>query len=176
MKTPVRQIKTSIKEENKGSSGHPTQYDAPKGSKRDKQLIQTKKDFEKAKRLRKKGKTKRAKALEKRAYRRRDRMEKKELAKKESATIIENKLREFIRAVLSEKLSKKTKATLKKKAEKRGLTPGSVYKEFQKGLAAYATSGSRKGMSAHQWAHARVNSANPSKKWAVVKKSKAKKK
>ena len=74
------------------------------------------------------------------------------------------------------KLSDATKATLKKKAEKRGLTPGSVYAEYRKGLAAWATSGSRKGMSQHQWAHARVNSANPSKSWAVVKKSKKKKK
>ena len=73
-------------------------------------------------------------------------------------------------------LSASTKATLKKKAEKRGLTPGSVYAEFRKGLAAWATSGSRKGMSQHQWAHARVNSATPSKPWAVVKKSKSKKK
>ena len=81
-----------------------------------------------------------------------------------------------IREVLQEELSKKVKKSLDKKAEKRGLTKGSVYKEFEKGLAAYASSGSRKGMTAHQWAHARVNSANPSKKWAVVKKSKAKKK
>ena len=72
-------------------------------------------------------------------------------------------------------LSAATKATLKKKAEKRGLTPGSVYAEYKKGLAAWATSGSRKGMSQHQWAHARVNSATPSKSWAVVKKAKKKK-
>jgi hypothetical protein len=73
-------------------------------------------------------------------------------------------------------LSAKTKATLKKKAEKRGLTPSSVYAEYKKGLAAWASSGSRKGMSQHQWAHARVNSATPSKPWAVVKKAKKKKK
>ena len=72
-------------------------------------------------------------------------------------------------------LSAATKATLKKKAEKRGLTPGSVYAEYRKGLAAWATSGSRKGMSQHQCAHARVNSATPSKPWAVVKKAKKKK-
>ncbi len=71
-------------------------------------------------------------------------------------------------------LSAATKETLKKKANKRGLTPSSVYAEFRKGLAAWATSGSRKGMSQHQWAHARVNSANPSKSWAVVKKAKKK--
>ena len=74
------------------------------------------------------------------------------------------------------KLSAKTKETLKKKAKKRGLTPSSVYAEYRKGLAAYYSSGSRKGMSAHQWAHARVNSANPSKSWAVVKKAKGGKK
>lgn len=73
-------------------------------------------------------------------------------------------------------LSAATKETLKKKANKRGLTPSSVYAEFRKGLAAWATSGSRKGMSQHQWAHARVNSATPSKSWAVVKKAKSKKK
>ena len=67
-------------------------------------------------------------------------------------------------------LSAATKETLNKKADKRGLTRGSVYAEYRKGLAAWATSGSRKGMSQHQWAHARVNSATPSKPWAVVKK------
>ena len=58
--------------------------------------------------------------------------------------------------------------SLDKKADKRGLTRGSVYSEFRKGLAAYYTSGSRKGMSAHQWAHARVNSANPSTLWEFL--------
>ena len=77
-------------------------------------------------------------------------------------------------ALLNRHKSKYT--TLKKKAEKRGLTPGSVYQEYRKGLAAWASSGSRKGMGQHQWAMARVNSATPSKSWAVVKKSKAKKK
>lgn len=76
----------------------------------------------------------------------------------------------------SRDLSARTKATLKKKAEKRGLTPSSVYAEYRKGLAAWATSGSRKGMSQHQWAHARVNSATPSKPWACVKKANKKKK
>lgn len=70
------------------------------------------------------------------------------------------------------KLSKAVKKSLNKKADKRCLTRGSVYAEFRAGLGAFYTSGSRKGMSAHQWAHARVNSANPSKKWAKVKKRK----
>ena len=156
-------------------ASHPGQYGAAQGSKRDKQLDQTKKDFEKAKKLRKDGKTKEEKELEQRAYKRRDRMEKKE-RKDESVIMSESELRELISSVLEEELSAKVKKSLDKKAEKRGLTKGSVYKEFEKGLAAFATSGSRKGMTAHQWAHARVNSATPSKKWAVVKKSKAKKK
>jgi len=69
-------------------------------------------------------------------------------------------------------LSAAVKKSLDKKADKRCLTRGSVYSEFRKGLAAFLSSGSRKGMSAHQWAHARVNSANPSKSWASVKKRK----
>ena len=74
-------------------------------------------------------------------------------------------------------LSAKTKETLNKKADKRGYTRGSVYQEYRKGLAAFYTSGSRKGMTAHQWAMARVNSAlQGGKSWATVKKSKAKKK
>ena len=73
-------------------------------------------------------------------------------------------------------LSAAVKKSLDKKADKRGLTRGSVYAEFRKGLAAFLSSGSRKGMSAHQWAHARVNSANPSKSWASVKKKKGGKK
>jgi len=69
-------------------------------------------------------------------------------------------------------LSAAVKKSLDKKADRRCLTRGSVYSEFRKGLAAFLSSGSRKGMSAHQWAHARVNSANPSKSWASVKKRK----
>ena len=69
-------------------------------------------------------------------------------------------------------LSAAVKKSLNKKADKRCLTRGSVYTEFRKGLAAFLSSGSRKGMSSHQWAHARVNSANPSKSWASVKKRK----
>ena len=76
----------------------------------------------------------------------------------------------------SKGLSAAVKKSLDKKADRRGLTRGSVYAEFRKGLAAFLSSGSRKGMTAHQWAHARVNSANPSKSWAVVKKKKGGKK
>lgn len=166
----IKEKHPELFKEYKDSSGHPAQYGAPEGSKRDKQLDQTQADLKRAKKLRKDGKAKQAKELEQRAYARRQRMEESNLIQ-----LTESQLREFIRGVLNEKLSKKTKETLKKKAEKRGLTPGSVYAEFRKGLAAWATSGSRKGMSQHQWAHARVNSATPSKSWAVVKKSKKKK-
>jgi hypothetical protein len=161
---------------------HLRQYGAPQGSKRDKQLDQTKADLKKAAELKKQGKTKQAEKLKQKAYRRRERMEKKERGKKSFKNVprkdTKNESRDLqrIRSIIREELSKKTKATLRKKAEERGLTPGSVEQEYKKGLAAWASSGSRKGMSQHQWAMARVNSANPSKKWAVVKKSKAKKK
>lgn len=75
-------------------------------------------------------------------------------------------------------LSKKTMDTLRRKAKASGYTAGSLASEYRKGLGAFYTSGSRKGMGAHQWAMARVNSAigkgNPS--WANLKRSKAKKK
>ena len=104
---------------------------------------------------------------------RKKKAKKKRSAKKRSAK--KGKRKSAKKKSSSGGLSAATKATLKKKAEKRGLTPGSVYAEYRKGLAAWATSGSRKGMSQHQWAHARVNSATPSKPWAVVKKAKKKK-
>ena len=170
MKNFLDLIKALIKEEAKK---HPPQYDAPQGSKRDDQLDKTKADLES-------GDPERVE----RAYRRRERMEKKEREKPgwenkpraDSKTESIELLHDLISEIIKEELSKKTKATLRKKAEKRGLTPGSVESEYKKGLAAWATSGSRKGMSQHQWAMARVNSANPSKSWAVVKKSKRKKK
>lgn len=152
---------------------HPRAYAAPQGSKRDRQLDQTKDDL-------KSGDPERVE----RAYRRRERMEKAEREKPgfenkpraDTKTEGVDVLRRLIAEILSEELSAKTKATLRKKAEERGLTPGSVEDEYEKGLAAWATSGSRKGMSQHQWAMARVNAAQPSKDWATVKKSKKKKK
>jgi len=180
MRITESQLRRIVREEiieSKKDSGHPATYDAPEGSKRDKQLDATKADLAS-------GDPERVQ----RAYRRRERMEKSAREKpgfknkprpdsqKEGAEDVHEGLLEVIQAILSEELSKKTKETLRKKAEKRGLTPGSVYTEYEKGLAAWATSGSRKGMSQHQWAMARVNSANPSKSWAVVKKSKRKKK
>jgi hypothetical protein len=49
--------------------------------------------------------------------------------------------------------------TLRKKAAKSSkFTASQLKKSYDKGLAAYASSGSRKGMSSHAWAMARVNS------------------
>jgi len=157
----------------KQDTPHPQQYSAPQGSKRDKQLDQTKADLE----------SENPERIQ-RAYARRERMEKAERekpdwknkprpdTKDESLDLLRN----LISEIISEELSATTKSTLRKKAEDRGLTPGSVEQEYKKGLAAWATSGSRKGMSQHQWAMARVNAATPSKHWATVKKSKSKKK
>ena len=112
-------------------------------------------------------------ALLNEAKRGRKKAKKKSSAKKRSTAKVKKKASR--RKSSAGGLSAATKETLKKKANKRGLTPSSVYAEYRKGLAAWATSGSRKGMSQHQWAHARVNSATPSKSWAVVKKAKKKK-
>ncbi len=167
----VLQISENVITEEKGKAKHEPQYNAPEGSKRDKQLDATKADLASGDPKRKE-----------RAYRRRERMERQEREKNETFEMSDDALRELIREVLmledimNEELSAKVKKSLDKKAEERGFTKGSVYAEFKKGLAAWASSGSRKGMTQHQWAHARVNSATPSKDWAVVKKSKAKKK
>ena len=139
------------------------------------------------------------------AYKKRDEFEKKQRKQKSEGItkLSENQLNEILNDMIEEQLldemlndlennldekkkkkkkkkggglSAAVKKSLDKKADKRGFTRGSVYSEFRKGLAAYYTSGSRKGMSAHQWAHARVNSANPSKSWASVKKRKGGKK
>ena len=101
---------------------------------------------------------------------------KKRTTKKRAAKKGKKKASKSKKGPSSSGLSAKTRATLKKKADSRGLTLGSVIKEYKRGLAAWISSGSRKGMTQHQWAMARVNSATPSKSWACVKKSKAKKK
>tara|TARA_B100001057_G_scaffold459434_1_gene509569 strand:+ start:221 stop:607 length:387 start_codon:yes stop_codon:yes gene_type:complete len=101
---------------------------------------------------------------------------KKRTAKKRAAKKGRKKASKAKKGPSSSGLSAKTKATLRKKAESRGFTVGSVMQEYKRGLAAWVSSGSRKGMGQHQWAMARVNSASPSKPWACVKKSKAKKK
>ena len=186
-KKKAKQI-VNEKDLNEKDTPHLKQYGAPQGSKRDKHLDYVQRLFKAADKLESEGKTAEAKKKRQRAYEARQKEEesrrakgdyskrKRKDTKKEADNLTESVIRELVREMLVEALSKKTKATLKKKAEKRGLTPSSVYAEFRKGLAAWASSGSRKGMSQHQWAHARVNSATPSKPWAVVKKSKAKKK
>ena len=69
------------------------------------------------------------------------------------------------------KLSKETLAKIRKVALKKGYSFASLKQEYIKGLGAYYSSGSRPGMTAHQWAMARVNAASPSKSWANVKKA-----
>lgn len=184
------------------NSNHDSNYDATEGSERDKKLDKFKKMLKKAAELIKKGKTKEANKLKQRVYDGRNKMEEKERVKQknkknESLSVSRYQLNELISetveagklAIMLEKieeleekkkkkkkksggLSASIKKSLNKKADKRCLTRGSVYTEFRKGLAAYYSSGSRKGMTPHQWAYARVNSANPSKSWASVKKRK----
>lgn len=138
---------------------HLASYKAPQGSKRDKQLDATKEDL----------KSKDPKRVQ-RAYRRRDRMERQYREKNEGI------IRNLVRNVLKEELSKATEDKIRKKAKDRGYTFGSMKAEYKKGLAAFASSGSRPGMTAHGWAMARINKCTESQKWSGCKKSKAKKK
>ena len=158
---PIKNYKDFLKE------SHPSEYKAPEGSSRDKKL-------DKAKELLKKGK-------KEEAYKLRDEMEKKERSKpgfknkprKDSKAANESVLNEAAKKK-KKTLSKETEAKIRKVANKKGYTFGSLKQEYIKGLGAYYSSGSRPGMTAHQWAMARVNAATPSKSWANVKKSKSK--
>ena len=59
---------------------------------------------------------------------------------------------------MCEGLSAKTRETLKDKAEDSNAPLGALAVVYRKGLGAYYSSGSRPGMTSHQWAMARVNS------------------
>jgi len=54
---------------------------------------------------------------------------------------------------------KKGKVSYAAMAKKYGTTPAKVRRVYARGLAAHASSGSRKGVPAHAWAAARVRSA-----------------
>jgi hypothetical protein len=138
-------------------AAHPAKYKAPEGSDRDEKL-------DKAKELLKKG-DKEA------AYNLRDKMEKDARSKPD----FKNKPRKDSKVDEAKKkagknLSKETEAKIRAVATKKGYSFADLKREYVKGLGAFYTSGSRPGMTAHQWAMARVNSASPSKSWADVKK------
>ena len=145
--------------ESKKEKANPKQYKAPEGSARDKKL-------DKAKDLLKSG-DKTA------AYKLRDDMEKAEREKSDwkNTPRKDSKVDE---AKSTKSLSKETLAKIRKVATKKGYSFADLKREYIKGLGAFYSSGSRPGMSAHQWAMARVNSAGPSKSWANVKKVKSK--
>ena len=60
--------------------------------------------------------------------------------------------------VLSEKIGAQTREALKNKAKKGNAPLGALITVYEKGLGAFYSSGSRPGMTSHQWAMARVNS------------------
>lgn len=142
--------------ERKKESPNPSQYKAPEGSSRDKKL-------DKAKELLKSGN-------KKDAYQLRDDMEKAEREKGDwkNTPRKDSKVNE----AKSHNLSKETLAKIRAVATKKGYSFADLKREYIKGLGAFYSSGSRPGMTAHQWAMARVNSAGPSKSWANVKKVK----
>lgn len=142
---PIKNYKDFLNE------SHPRQYKAPKGSARDKKL-------KKAQEL-----LKGSESDKKKAYKLRDEMEKAEREKTDESLVYEAK---------NKTLSKETEAKIRKVANKKGYTFSSLKQEYIKGLGAFYSSGSRPGMTAHQWAMARVNKATPSKSWANVKKKK----
>ncbi len=148
---PIKNYNEYLKED------HPTEYNAPKGSSRDKKLKEVQKLL------------KGSEADKKKAYKLRDEMEAKEREKTNESQVNEAKKKK-------KTLSKATEAKIRKVANKKGYTFGSLKAEYIKGLGAFYSSGSRPGMTAHGWAMARVNKATPSKPWANVKKSKSKKK
>lgn len=59
---------------------------------------------------------------------------------------------------MCEGLNSKTREALKKKAKNSNAPLGALTTVYRKGLGAFYSSGSRPGMTAHQWAMARVNS------------------
>jgi hypothetical protein len=143
--------------EAKSKSNNPAQYKAPEGSARDKKL-------DKAKELLKRGNKEEAYAL-------RDEME----ARVRKNPNWKNTPRKDSKVNEASKksgrnLSKETLAKIRAVAKKKGYSFADLKREYVKGLGAYYSSGSRPGMTAHQWAMARVNAASPSKSWANVKK------
>lgn len=141
---------------NEAKSNHPAKYRAPEGSSRNAKL-------DKAQALLKAGK-------KDQAYKLRDEMEKKERAKPDwkNTPRKDSKVDEAKKA--GKNLSKETLAKIRAVATKKGYSFADLKREYVKGLGAFYSSGSRPGMTAHQWAMARVNSASPSKSWANVKK------
>ena len=140
--------------ESKKQKAHPKKYKAPEGSARDKKL-------DKAKELIKSGN-------KGEAYRLRDEMEK---AEREKADFKNTPRKDSkVNEAKSSNLSKETLAKIRKVATKKGYSFADLKREYIKGLGAYYSSGSRPGMTSHQWAMARVNAASPSKSWANVKK------
>ena len=59
---------------------------------------------------------------------------------------------------MSKQKSKAYITTLKKKAANSKYSYSTLLKVYKRGLAAYLSGGSKRGMSQHQWAMARVNS------------------
>lgn len=138
-------------------SKHPAKYKAPEGSARDSKL-------DKAQELLKAGK-------KQEAYKLRDEMEAAERNKPnwKNTPRKDSKVDEAKKAA-GKNLSKETLDKIKKVADKKGYSFADLKREYVKGLGAFYSSGSRPGMTAHQWAMARVNAASPGKSWAKVKK------
>ena len=145
--------------EKKSTSANPAQYKTPEGGARDKKLDKTKSLL--------------ASGKKEDAYKLRDEMEAAERKKSswKNTPRPDSKVTEASKKK-SSNLSKETLAKIRAVATKKGYSFADLKREYSKGLGAFYSSGSRPGMTAHQWAMARVNAASPSKPWADVKKTK----
>jgi hypothetical protein len=174
-----RQTIISERKKKKGPRKHMPGYkaDAKKNPKRHSDLNAAQDTYKAAMKAKREGDHAKAKRLKKKAQQMRDRQEsshreklgdkfnppqskwnspkKRKKSKKNETVRLSHQQLDFL---LERKFSKKIKKSLQKKAEKHNI-PYSVAKGvFIKGLGAYTSSGSRPGMSAVQWAHARLNS------------------
>lgn len=71
--------------------------------------------------------------------------------------VLDEALDDVLNEILNEAISKKTRETLKNKAEKANMPLGALTSVYRKGMAAWLT-GHRQGVAQAQWAMARVNS------------------
>lgn len=155
---PVKMSKDQAKKimgKDKSNEGddHPKTYKASPGTKRDKDLKRAQAAY--------------ARGDKELAISIRDRMEKQTREKpgfktrksKYTEESMDEALDIMLNDILEEgNLSAKTRAALKNKAEKANAPLGALTAVYRKGMGAFYSSGSRPGMTAHQWAMARVNS------------------
>jgi mannose-6-phosphate isomerase-like protein (cupin superfamily) len=152
-----------LREGKKKKSDHEPGYKAPEGSARDRKLDAAKAayksgDVQAAIRIRDEMEKQ---AREKSGYKTRKSKytdETKQPANYPPVMSELDELENYDEDAMCEGLGAKTREALKKKAESSNAPLGALIAVYKKGLGAFYSSGSRPGMTAHQWAMARTNS------------------